>query len=804
MPPRKPLAKASQDENDPKKRREIILKLIRDHGVISKFEHLFKDLTDIATTLPSSANIAVEVVEKLMLSQSSRNPKKKGENIKISENGKNNFEDLKKITSEDYRRKAPKADEAVNIRETNRIMKEILTVALQEILPSTSVPTSPSVEPIKPDNQLRITMSDSDSWRGDISYRGSFNEAGEPEGQGSMLFQYGLPNAYRGSFSTIQWKRRILRMPEPEGYDLVFYEQFKEVSSKIRAILDQEKQLGSSYQQSIEGACSELAILLNESNDEYWKFLDKELSAIKPQALRGSLSDFLESLKEPIDYTLSDCLKDFLKFAAYAKDNVLSELIKALERKLDLDKAAKQKEVVDILAKYSEYIELTKTLMNEEDGKKLKTALNVAVGFYLNFRIDITNFRDDIDIVSPYLIFQKINDEFALGKVYNGLPDIFAGTGIESDADIMAILNNFREKISDLYTKSNPKAPEDKKEKIVGKIIIMILEEISLESKRLLHEVEALKPVFFYDGTYRGNVVDGKPSGEGEFTYLDGSYFKGNFVDGKPSGEGLLLFQDGARCKGSFASDKWQEILDLKRFDDFYKKFNEATMDIQLFDFAKILDNILVAMSLSDSGDELQKNGRKLFIDELQKKLEVCQKGDKVLIVFNSLLAFVKSNNSLLEIDEITKDTDPESRNIAFDALITELRKGCSLASENIENAVHKNNLFDQEMIDEIYFKLIPLFDFRNLRSWEILFEKTSEVGVPLAVKESLDDFLTFAEDIKSETLVELIKNFEMLSLKPMELPEHPPSQSQPNTGVSNISATETLFVSEHSPNQSK
>lgn len=51
-------------------------------------------------------------------------------------------------------------------------------------------------------------------------------------------------------------------------------------------------------------------------------------------------------------------------------------------------------------------------------------------------------------------------------------------------------------------------------------------------------------------GTYKGNFVDNKKMGEGEFTFVDGRVFKGAFYNDLPEGCGKMRMNNGEILTG--------------------------------------------------------------------------------------------------------------------------------------------------------------------------------------------------------------------------------------------------------------
>ena len=63
----------------------------------------------------------------------------------------------------------------------------------------------------------------------------------------------------------------------------------------------------------------------------------------------------------------------------------------------------------------------------------------------------------------------------------------------------------------------------------------------------------------FYPGdfVYQGDFVDGKKTGKGKYTSVNGSVYEGDFVDDKFSGKGKITWSDGDVYEGDFVDDKF-------------------------------------------------------------------------------------------------------------------------------------------------------------------------------------------------------------------------------------------------------
>ena len=58
-------------------------------------------------------------------------------------------------------------------------------------------------------------------------------------------------------------------------------------------------------------------------------------------------------------------------------------------------------------------------------------------------------------------------------------------------------------------------------------------------------------------GVYEGEYLNGKPNGQGTFTYNDGSKYVGQFKDSKFNGQGTLTLANGVKYVGEWKDSKW-------------------------------------------------------------------------------------------------------------------------------------------------------------------------------------------------------------------------------------------------------
>ena len=58
------------------------------------------------------------------------------------------------------------------------------------------------------------------------------------------------------------------------------------------------------------------------------------------------------------------------------------------------------------------------------------------------------------------------------------------------------------------------------------------------------------------DRIYVGDIRNGKPNGQGTYTYPSGDQYVGEFKDGEYHGQGTFTFHDGSKYVGEFKDGK--------------------------------------------------------------------------------------------------------------------------------------------------------------------------------------------------------------------------------------------------------
>ena len=78
---------------------------------------------------------------------------------------------------------------------------------------------------------------------------------------------------------------------------------------------------------------------------------------------------------------------------------------------------------------------------------------------------------------------------------------------------------------------------------------------------------------------YVGEVMSGKPHGQGTLTSPSGYKYEGEWKDGKPDGQGTEFFPDGIKGIGEFREGKpWNTTHRDKNGNIIYKKVNGKTI----------------------------------------------------------------------------------------------------------------------------------------------------------------------------------------------------------------------------------
>ena len=57
-------------------------------------------------------------------------------------------------------------------------------------------------------------------------------------------------------------------------------------------------------------------------------------------------------------------------------------------------------------------------------------------------------------------------------------------------------------------------------------------------------------------GTYKGQMMNGKPNGKGSTVFKNGNTYVGEYIKGKREGYGVYTFSDGERYEGEWFQDQ--------------------------------------------------------------------------------------------------------------------------------------------------------------------------------------------------------------------------------------------------------
>ena len=100
--------------------------------------------------------------------------------------------------------------------------------------------------------------------------------------------------------------------------------------------------------------------------------------------------------------------------------------------------------------------------------------------------------------------------------------------------------------------------------------------------KSVVKETDVEEPVRIVSpngDVYVGEIVSGKPHGQGTFTSPNGYKYEGEWKDGKPVGQGTEIFPDGSKGIGEFKDSKpWNTTHWDKNGNIIYKVVNGKTI----------------------------------------------------------------------------------------------------------------------------------------------------------------------------------------------------------------------------------
>ena len=170
---------------------------------------------------------------------------------------------------------------------------------------------------------------------------------------------------------------------------------------------------------------------------------------------------------------------------------------------------------------------------------------------------------------NPDVEIKYANGDFYLGKVRNGVQDGYGGYWFSSRSELVSttwsngkMVNGSEASLK--YTSAEKRSLPQ----ISGKII---------DGKFVPNQTTTTQPsqsqanpdvrINYTNGdVYFGQVKDGKPSGQGTFTWANGGRYVGQFKNGQRNGQGTSTFKDGSSYVGEFKDDKFngQGTLTLK------------------------------------------------------------------------------------------------------------------------------------------------------------------------------------------------------------------------------------------------
>ena len=124
-----------------------------------------------------------------------------------------------------------------------------------------------------------------------------------------------------------------------------------------------------------------------------------------------------------------------------------------------------------------------------------------------------------------------------------------------------------------LFTSSN--------KKLIFVFILLLILPFS-GCKSVVKETDVEEPVRIVSpngNVYVGEIVSGKPHGQGTLTSPSGYKYEGEWKDGKPVGQGTEIFPDGSKGIGEFRDSKpWNTTHWDKNGNIIYKVVNGKTI----------------------------------------------------------------------------------------------------------------------------------------------------------------------------------------------------------------------------------
>lgn len=68
----------------------------------------------------------------------------------------------------------------------------------------------------------------------------------------------------------------------------------------------------------------------------------------------------------------------------------------------------------------------------------------------------------------------------------------------------------------------------------------------------------------FDNGSYTGEMADGKFNGQGTYCWTDGGRYEGQWKNGNMHGRGIFYYANGSKYKGDWVNDKKQRLGNLR------------------------------------------------------------------------------------------------------------------------------------------------------------------------------------------------------------------------------------------------
>ena len=144
----------------------------------------------------------------------------------------------------------------------------------------------------------------------------------------------------------------------------------------------------------------------------------------------------------------------------------------------------------------------------------------------------------------------------------------------------------------------------------------------------------ATSPIYVDGGQYIGEFKDGKPNGQGTFTWVNGDQYVGEWKDSKFNGQGTLTHADGLRDTGVWKNSRLRKervlsaaecyetrFKKVQRLGEIYQMQKDALIGFPAYAIQNNTDRYLEEVRNADAEYERCKKGMKVFYYGAEVKL---------------------------------------------------------------------------------------------------------------------------------------------------------------------------------------